>query len=150
MDSDEHEFSKGLYREFREFKRIRINRFTIGWRFGLTGRAGSDTYSSIPRMSAGTFMFTVRSRATNARRDSCSCPTTTPLARLIRRRAYSVAASLVFLFTASARAQIGFEQVRSFDFPEGMGDSASSGVIEGSYHRLYRETVEDGANGNFS
>src|SRR6266513_566660 len=149
MDTDEHGFSKGLYREFREFKRIRSKRFTIGWSFGLTGRVGSDTHSSIPRMFTGTFMFTVRSRATNARRDHCSCQTTTPPARLIRRRAYSVAAGLVFLFAASARAQIGFEQVRSFGFPEGMGDSASGGVIEGSDHKLYGTTVEGGANGNF-
>src|SRR2546423_341125 len=125
MDTDEHGFSKGLYREFREFKRIRSKRFTIGWSFGLTGKAGSDTHSSTPGWSGATFISTVRSRATTARGDRCSCKTTTPPARLIRRRAYSVAAGLVFLFAASAQAQIGFEQVRSFGFPEGMGDSAS-------------------------
>ncbi|PYM12949.1 MAG: hypothetical protein DME18_10145, partial [Verrucomicrobia bacterium] len=56
---------------------------------------------------------------------------------------------MVFLFASSARAQIGFEQVRSFGFPEGMGDSASGGVIEGSDHKLYGTTVEGGANGSF-
>src|SRR6266480_1713668 len=100
-------------------------------------------------MSSGVCMRGVIDKAKDARRHCCSCQTTTRLARLNCQRACSIAASLVFLFGASVRAQIGFEQVRAFGFPEGMGDSASGGVIEGSDHKLYGTTVEGGSNGNF-
>src|SRR5437879_5978052 len=101
------------------------------------------------KMSSGVCMGRGRGRTKDARGHRCSRQITIPLARLNRQRACSIAASLVFLFASSARAQIGFEQVRSFGFPEGMGDSASGGVIEGSDHKLYGTTVEGGANGSF-
>src|SRR2546421_2873828 len=100
-------------------------------------------------MSWGVFMFTVRGRAKDRVGLRCSRQTTTRLARLIRQQAQSITASLLFFFAASARAQIGFEPVRSFGFPEGMGDSPAGGVIEGSDHKLYGTTVEGGANGNY-
>jgi uncharacterized repeat protein (TIGR03803 family) len=53
------------------------------------------------------------------------------------------------LIAFAAQAQIGFEPVRSFGFPDGMGDSASGGVIEGSDHNLYGTTVEGGRDGNY-
>src|SRR6266542_4709758 len=66
-----------------------------------------------------------------------------------RRQARSIATSLILFVAASARAQTGFEPVRSFGFPERMGDSASGGVMEGSDLMLYGTTVEGGANGNY-
>src|SRR5438105_4839425 len=67
------------------------------------------------------------------------------LPQLLHHRAASfVVIGLVFLFALNSRAQIGFEAVRSFGIPEGMGDSASSGVIEGGDHKLYGTTVSGG------
>jgi uncharacterized repeat protein (TIGR03803 family) len=92
-------------------------------------------------------MFRGTNKANNGSGHRGSFPTPTRMARRIRQR--SLVASLVFLLASSARAQIGFEPVRSFGFPEGMGDSPSGGIIEGSDHMLYGTTVEGGASGNY-
>lgn len=100
-------------------------------------------------MSSGAFMFTLERRVGNPRGHRCFPHTTTRLRPLNWQRAGLIASSLMLLFGARTLAQIGFEQVRSFGFPERMGDSASGGVIEGSDRNLYGTTVEGGANGNF-
>src|SRR5438105_5904763 len=63
------------------------------------------------------------------------------------RAAKFVASCLMLFFALNAAAQTGFESVRPFGFPEGLGDSASGGVIEGADHKLYGTTVEGGRHG---
>ena len=45
-------------------------------------------------------------------------------------------------------SEIGFQLVRSFGFPNGMGDSASGGVIQGSDGRFFGTTVYGGTTGS--
>lgn len=61
----------------------------------------------------------------------------------------SFAAGLALFLSSGAWGETGFQEVRSFGFPERMGDSASAGVIQGSDLKLYGTTVEGGANGNY-
>jgi uncharacterized repeat protein (TIGR03803 family) len=71
------------------------------------------------------------------------------LRRLLRYGAQAIAPGLLFFLATSAPAQTGFQPIRSFGFPEGMGDSPSGGVMEGSDHKLYGTTVNGGANGDY-
>src|SRR3989442_6933468 len=54
--------------------------------------------------------------------------------------------SLVFLFAASARAQIGFEQVRSFGFPERSEEHTSE--LQSRPHLVCRLLLEKKKNGS--
>jgi uncharacterized repeat protein (TIGR03803 family) len=63
-------------------------------------------------------------------------------------RTIRIAAVSVFLFGANTCAENGFELVRAFGFPDGMGESPSGGVIEGSDGKLYGTTVDGGATGS--
>jgi uncharacterized repeat protein (TIGR03803 family) len=60
---------------------------------------------------------------------------------------FSIAA-LACLVASSSRAESGFEHVRSFGFPDGMGDTPSGGVIEGADGKLYGATVSGGTHGD--
>ena len=59
------------------------------------------------------------------------------------------AVGVVSFMIATGWAESGFETVRSFGFPDKMGESPSGGVIEGSDGKLYGATVSGGANGDF-
>src|ERR1041384_6379576 len=48
----------------------------------------------------------------------------------------------------SGGSEISFQLVRSFGFPNGMGDSASGGVIQGSDGRFFGTTVDGGTTGS--
>src|ERR1043166_3930768 len=100
-------------------------------------------------MSAGIFLFRARSRAKDGGGHHCPRQTMSLLRRSLRHGAQSIAPGLLFFLAASAPAQTGFQPIRSFGFPEGMGDSPSGGVIEGSDHKLYGTTVNGGANGDY-
>jgi uncharacterized repeat protein (TIGR03803 family) len=61
---------------------------------------------------------------------------------------HALTAAIVLFVAFSARAESGFEHVRSFGFPDGMGDTPSGGVIEGSDGRLYGATISGGTHGD--
>jgi uncharacterized repeat protein (TIGR03803 family) len=71
----------------------------------------------------------------------------TDLFSIAARGAHLVAVCVALLAAWTGRSESGFERVRSFGFPDGMGDTASGGVIEGADGKLYGATISGGTHG---
>src|SRR5258708_4870719 len=89
---------------------------------------------------------TARAADANGYRRSCWKAASSP--RSLRRGLQLLASHLLLVSALHAAVPSGFELVRSFGFPEGMGDMPSAGLILGSDQKLYGTTVEGGTNAN--